>query len=123
MHVAAMAAHVPMRVLNLVHCIRALHQNCAQLAATYHGLCDVTFDIKCKLPHCWYNDAALQGPIRDAQRSGQELQGLSEGDLRPVTLRDFQVRHASQPVFSCCCYQAHWLVTTGKASLVRCVVS
>lgn len=59
----------------------------------------VTFNVKCKLLHCWYNDAALQGPIRDAQRSGQELQGLSEGDLRPVTLRDFQVR-ASQTVFS-----------------------
>ena len=32
-----------------------------------------------------------QGPIRDAQRSGADVRGMQEGDLRPVALRDFQV--------------------------------
>ena len=38
---------------------------------------------------------ACQGPVRDAiKRAGQEeeVANLSEADLRPVNLKDFQVR-------------------------------
>ncbi len=48
----------------------------------------------CMLPVNWQcPDALLQGPVRDAVKMhGAAVASISEADLRPVVIKDFQVR-------------------------------
>ncbi|GAX82390.1 hypothetical protein CEUSTIGMA_g9818.t1 [Chlamydomonas eustigma] len=39
---------------------------------------------------------ACQGPVRDALRSGRDVGGMQEQDLRPVNLKDFQMAQRAQ---------------------------
>ena len=43
---------------------------------------------------CTCAESSVQGPVRDAVKAhGAGVADISEEDLRPVVIRDFQVRH------------------------------